>query len=120
MQPQHADPRITEAWRSILGPERAGRGWPWRALERSGAKLAFGTDWPVVPLDPFGSLRMATEDLSLAEAMTAWTSGSAYAEHTEHEKGEVREGMLADLAVVDLDRSTVMATVVGGHVVYES
>jgi predicted amidohydrolase YtcJ len=120
MQPQHSDPAITRAWKDNLGPDRAARGWPWRALLDSGARLAFGTDWPVVPLDPFASLRMATGTLSLEEAMKAWTSGSAYAEHTDTEKGEVREGMLADLAVVDLERSAVRATVVGGRVVYES
>ena len=120
MQPQHADPEITRAWRDNLGPERAARGWPWRALSDSGVRLAFGTDWPVVPLDPFASLRMATRTLTLAEAMTAWTTGGAYAEHKDREKGEVREGMLADLAVVDLERSVVRATVVGGRVVYES
>lgn len=121
MQPQHADPLLTETWRENLGPERSARGWPWRALLRSGARLAFGTDWPVVPLDPFASLRMATaRGLTLEEAVAAWTSGGAYAEHMEREKGEVREGCLADLAIVDLEHSAVMATVVGGRVVYES
>jgi predicted amidohydrolase YtcJ len=120
MQPQHSDPAITGAWGDILGRERAARGWPWRALLDSGAHLAFGTDWPVVPLDPFASLRMATRDLTFEDAMDAWTSGSAYAEHMDREKGKVREGMLADLAVVDLERSVVRATVVAGRVVYES
>ena len=120
MQPQHSDPAVTGAWRDNLGRERAERGWPWRALSESGARLAFGTDWPVVPLDPFASLRMATRTLALDEAINAWTSGSAYAEHRDREKGEVREGMLADLAVIDLERSVVRATVVGGRVVYES
>ena len=120
MQPQHSDPAITRAWKDNLGPDRAARGWPWRALLDAGVQLAFGTDWPVVPLDPFASLRMAMRTLTLDEAMSAWTSGSAYAEHRDTEKGEVREGMLADLAVVDLERSAVRATVVGGRVVYES
>jgi predicted amidohydrolase YtcJ len=120
MQPQHSDPGITRAWRDNLGRERAARGWPWRALSNSGARLAFGTDWPVVPLDPFASLRVAMRTLTLEEAVHAWTSGAAYAEHMDREKGEVREGMLADLAVVDLERSVVRATVVGGRVVYES
>jgi predicted amidohydrolase YtcJ len=120
MQPQHSDPAITRAWKDNLGRERAARGWPWRALLDSGARLAFGTDWPVVPLDPFASLRMATSTLSVEEAIKAWTWGAAYAEHMDSEKGEVREGMLADLAVVDLERSAVRATVVGGRVVYES
>jgi predicted amidohydrolase YtcJ len=120
MQPQHADPAITKAWRRQLGAGRASRGWPWKAIHDSGGHLAFGTDWPVVPLDPLASLRMAARDLTLEEAVGAWTSGGAYAEHMEGEKGEVREGCLADLAVVDLERSAVAATVVGGRVVYES
>ncbi|HET9781083.1 MAG TPA: amidohydrolase [Candidatus Dormibacteraeota bacterium] len=121
MQPQHADPTITQAWRHQLGTDRASRGWPWKAIRNAGGRLAFGTDWPVVPLDPFASIRMAvTGGLTLEEAVDAWTSGSAYAEHMDHEKGEVREGCLADLTVVDLERATVALTVVGGRVVYES
>jgi predicted amidohydrolase YtcJ len=120
MQPQHADPILTRRWRRNLGRDRADRGWPWRNLRDSGAQLAFGTDWPVVPLDPFASLRMAGQDLTRDEALRAWTWGSAYAEHREREKGEVREGYLADLAVVDLERATVKLTVVGGRVVYEA
>lgn len=123
MQPQHADPGLIETWRHNLGPARSARGWPWRTLLRSGARLAFGTDWPVVPLDPMRSLGVATtapgERLELDEAVGAWTSGSAYAEHREHEKGRLRAGMLADVAVVDLDRGLVRATVVGGRVVFE-
>jgi predicted amidohydrolase YtcJ len=119
MQPQHAAPAMIEVWRRHLGPDRAARGWPWKALGQSGARLAFGTDWPVVRLDPFASIAEARRDVSLEEAVAAWTSGSAYAEHTEREKGEVREGMLADLAVVDFDGAQVKATVVGGQIVYE-
>jgi predicted amidohydrolase YtcJ len=119
MQPQHADPNLTEVWRRHLGPERARRGWPWREILRSGGRLAFGTDWPVVPLEPFASLALATQELTAEQAISAWTSGSAYAEHAESEKGEIREGMLADIAVVDLDAARVRATVVGGAVVYE-
>src|SRR5258708_7541134 len=61
MQPQHADPNLTSLWRRNLGAERSVRGWPWRVLLASGARLAFGTDWPVVPIDPFSSLQIATE-----------------------------------------------------------
>ena len=120
MQPQHADPKLTEAWRRNLGRERAARGWPWRELLQSGAHLAFGTDWPVVPLDPAASIAAAASDIGLEAAITAWTSGSAYAEHTEQAKGEVREGCLADLSVIDLEDLTVRATIVGGRVVYEA
>jgi len=119
MQPQHADPKLTEVWRRNLGAERAARGWPWREIVRSGAHLAFGTDWPVVPLDPLASIGIAKEQLSLEEAVDAWTSGSAYAEHSETAKGDIREGMLGDIAVVDLDRQAVRATIVGGQVAFE-
>ena len=118
MQPQHAEPKMIEVWRRNLGPQRAAHGWPWRELLRSGARLAFGTDWPVVPLDPLTSLQ-AAHHLSLGEALDAWTSGSAYAEHAETKKGQIREGMLADIAVVDLEHASVKATIVGGKVVYE-
>ena len=119
MQPQHAAPAMLDVWRRHLGSARAARGWPWRALLESGARLAFGTDWPVVPLDPFASIAEATRDLPLEAAVAAWTSGAAYAEHREAEKGDLREGMLADIAVVDLESRRVRATVVGGRVVHE-
>jgi len=129
MQPQHAAPRLIEVWRRHLGPVRAERGWPWKEIVRSGGRLAFGSDWPVVPIDPFASLHEATRTLSLDEALGAWTYGAAYAEHAEHSKGELREGMLADIAILDRDlgqtsrdeiaSTKVEATVVGGRLVYE-
>jgi len=119
MQPQHAAPAMIEVWRRHLGPERAARGWPWKALQDSGARLAFGTDWPVVPLDPFASIAEARRDMSLEDAVAAWTAGSSFAEHAEAGKGDLRVGMLADVAVVDFDSAAVRATVVGGRVVYE-
>jgi predicted amidohydrolase YtcJ len=118
MQPQHADPKLTAVWHRHLGPERSAHGWPWREILHTGGRLAFGTDWPVVPLDPLLSLEFA-DGISSTDALRAWTAGSAYAEHAETEKGEIREGMLADVAVVDLDRRAVKATIVGGRVVYE-
>ena len=134
MQPQHADPNLTTVWRRNLGAARAVRGWPWRMLLASGARLAFGTDWPVVPIDPFASLQIATEEhsaqrIGIEEAVAAWTSGAAYAEHLEMEKGTLEPGMLADIAVLDRDLAStpagelaqikVEATVVGGRLVYE-
>jgi len=111
----------------------------------NGARIALGTDWPVVPLDPAASLHVAVtrqtptgepaggwlpaERLKLAEAIAGWTFGSAYAEHAEDQKGTLAEGMLADIAVLDRDLVTaptselgelhVTATIVGGRVVYE-
>ena len=148
MQPQHAEPvkNLLEIWAPNLGPERAARGWPWASILGAGARLAFGTDWPVVPLDPMASLHVAVnrqtlrgdppggwlpnERLSLADAIAAWTSGAAYAEHMEQRKGRLEVGMLADIAVLDRDLRTtpsseivsikVEATAVGGRLVYEA
>jgi predicted amidohydrolase YtcJ len=148
MQPQHAEPvkNLLEIWAPNLGPERAARGWPWASILRSGARLAFGTDWPVVPLDPAASLHVAVnrqtmsgeppggwipgERLGIADALAAWTSGAAYAEHMEDQKGSLEVGMLADVAVLDRDlaatdaseikHTKVEATVVGGRLVYET
>ena len=65
-----------------------------------------------------------------SQSVEAWTSGSAYAEHAERVKGRLREGMLADITVLDRDlaqtppndvaQAKVEATVVGGRLVYES
>ena len=148
MQPQHAEPNsnLFGIWLPNLGAERAAYGWPWRSILRSGAHVAFGTDWPVVPLDPAASLHVAVtrqtragepsggwlpdQRFNLAEALAAWTWGGAYAEHAEDQKGTLGEGMLADIAVLDRDvvavplselpEMKVTATVVGGRVVYES
>lgn len=119
MQPQHAAPPMLEAWRRQLGAQRSARGWPWKAIRDAGGRLAFGTDWPVVPLDPLASIAEAQHDLGLPAAIDVWTAGGAFAEHAETQKGEIREGMLADLTVVDLDAGRVQATIVGGRVVYE-
>ncbi len=135
MQPQHADSNLTSVWRRNLGAERSMRGWPWRVLLASGARLAFGTDWPVVPIDPVASLQIATEKyaaqrIGIEQAVAAWTSGAAYAEHIENEKGALQAGRLADITVLDRDLAStpgdelaetkVEATVVGGRLVYES
>src|SRR4029077_16735076 len=115
--------------------ERSVQSWPWRVLLVSGARLAFGTDWPVVPIDPFASLMIATEKyaaqrIGIEAAGGAWTSGAAYAEHMERRKGTLEVGMLADIAVLDRDLATtpaseiasikVEATAVGGRLVFES
>jgi len=147
MQPQHAEPNrnLFEVWLPHIGAERAAFGWPWRSILRSGAHIAFGTDWPVVPLDPAASLQVAVtrqtragepaggwlrdQRLKVAEALAAWTFGGAYAEHEEDQKGTLAEGMLADIAVLDRDvdampadeiaQLKVTTTIVGGRVVYE-
>jgi predicted amidohydrolase YtcJ len=148
MQPQHLEPtsNMKSVWAANLGSEREARGFPAASILRAGGRLAFGSDWPVVPIDPLMSLHVAVnrqtrggkpdggwlpgERLSLLQAITGWTSGAAYAEHADHVKGELREGMLADIATIDQDLASippgdiaaakVVATVVGGRAVYQA
>jgi predicted amidohydrolase YtcJ len=145
-QPFHAVPDAggVGLWSEQLGPELAGSGWRLRSLLGSGAAVAFGSDWPVVPLDPFLEIHAAVnrrtvenqppegffpaEALTLPQALAAATWGSAFAEHAEAERGSLRVGKLADLIVLDRDLlsegpSAILGTrptlaVVGGRVVH--
>jgi predicted amidohydrolase YtcJ len=148
MQPYHSDPAPAELamWSAALGPDRASRGWPMNSLQSAGAVLAFGSDWPVRPFEPFLALHAAVnrttldghppggwlpaEQLSLPDALSAYTWGSAYAAHEEARRGVVSAGYLADLAVLDRDLlaegadaitgTRVTLTVVSGRVVHRS
>jgi hypothetical protein len=64
------------------------------------------------------------------QAISAYTTGSAFAEFEEKEKGKLAPGMLADFVVLDRDitgaspekllGAKVLRTVVGGKTVYEA
>ena len=101
-----------------IGAERVKTTYAFRTLIDKGVRLALGTDWTVAPLNPMLTLYAATtratldgknpngwvpeQKLSIQEAVTAYTSGSAYAEFQEAEKGTIARGKLADL--VDSER----------------
>ncbi len=123
MQPIHAvaDRELAEAY----WPNVSAHAYAWGALERAGARLAFGSDAPVETADPLLGIDAATAwrrrakwhpDLAVlrASALRAYTSDAAYAVGMERDLGALREGMLCDLTVVDDGR--VVATVVGGRV----
>jgi len=127
-----------------IGHERALTTHAWRSLLDHGARLAFGTDWPVVPLNPmlglYAAVTRATLDgkhpegwipeqkITLAEAIEAYTLGSAYAEFTETQKGSLAAGKLADVVILDADLFhiapekikdvNVVTTILGGKVIY--
>jgi len=121
MQPFHANPdsRVSAVWSANLGPERAARGWMWQSVTAAGGRLAFGSEWPVVPLDPRAGLqvavnglaadgepaadRMLSERIPLARAIDAYTSGAAYASFDEQRKGTLARGMLADIVILTAD-----------------
>jgi len=145
MQPYHAidDGRWAE---QLIGHERARSSYAWRTLLDTGATLAFGSDWPVAPLDPilgiYAAVSRRTLDgahpdgwipeqrISVAEAVHAYTMGSAAAEHMDDEKGSLVAGKLADLVVLSADIFTVPAeqirqtrvdlTICDGNVVYDA
>jgi len=144
MQPYHCadDGRWCE---KRIGAERSKGTYAFRALLDAGASLAFGTDWPVAPLNPMEGLKAAVtrqtldgkhpagwipeQKIKLEEAIYAYTAGSAYAEFQEKSKGTITPGKLADLVLLDrdifaiaptdLDRIKVALTLVDGQVVYE-
>jgi len=145
MQPTHATSDMPWA-QDRLGEARLAGAYAWRKVLAAGGRLALGSDFPVESADPRLGLYAAVtrqdlagqppggwlpnERLSLADAIAAWTSGAAYAEHMEQRKGRLEVGMLADIAVLDRDLRTtpsseivsikVEATAVGGRLVYEA
>ncbi len=135
MQPLHATADELTTWSKNLGPDRASLGWPARSLSAAGAHLAFGSDWPRLPLNPLASLRAAVarseihapEQLTLKSAINAWTSGAAWASFDEHRKGTLKAGMLADLVILStdifagrtrLEAAEVVITIFDGKIVY--
>jgi predicted amidohydrolase YtcJ len=144
MQPYHAidDGRWAE---NRIGPERAKGTYAFRSLLDAGAVLAFGSDWFVAPMEPlagiYGAVTRRTLDgkrpngwvpeqrITVAEAVKAFTLGSAYASFDEKVKGSVEVGKLADFAVlsadifqinpVEIEQAKVVMTVFDGKVIYE-
>jgi predicted amidohydrolase YtcJ len=145
VQPYHAidDGRFAE---SHIGHDRASRKYAFRTFLDHGVRLAFGTDWEVAPLDPvltvYAAVTRATLDgknpggwfpeqkLSVAEAIDAYTMGSAYAEFQENEKGSITPGKLADMVLLSDDIFAikpekirdvrVLKTFVGGRLVFDA
>jgi predicted amidohydrolase YtcJ len=145
VQPYHAidDGRFAE---SHIGHDRASRTYAFRTFLDHGVRLAFGTDWEVAPLDPvlglYAAVTRATLDgknpngwfpeqkLTVAEAVEAYTMGSAYAEFQEKEKGSITPGKLADMVLLSDDIFTiapenirdvkVLKTIVGGKTVWDA
>jgi predicted amidohydrolase YtcJ len=142
MQPSHLTTDMNWA-ESRLGAKRAAHSYAWAEFLKHGVVLAFGTDYPVEPVTPFRGLYAAvtrqSEDgkksyypeqkLTIEQAIAAYTTGSAYAEFSEKQKGKLEPGMLADFVVLDQDitavplpkilTTKVLRSVVGGRTVYE-
>src|SRR3954464_15289903 len=144
VQPYHAidDGRWAER---RIGRERIKTTYAFRTLLDKGVRLALGTDWTVAPLNPMLTLYAATtratldgrnpdgwvpeQKITIAEAVGAYTSGSAFAEFQEQEKGTLARGKLADVVVLSDDIFNmapqrikdvrVLVTIAGGKVVHQ-
>ena len=126
-------------WPDNVGPERYARAWAWRRIMAAGGRIAFGSDWPVAPLEAGQGIWLATtrvtlpggteQPMQMADAIRGYTSWPAYASFEDHRKGTLEPGMLADIAVLASDvfarpprtatDVVVQTTVFDGRVVYE-
>ncbi|KAF7593014.1 hypothetical protein BBP40_012173 [Aspergillus hancockii] len=119
VQPVHADPAILRAWPKLIGEERCGRAFAYREFLDHRAHVAIGTDSPTAPHLPFRNLYTATTrrsarepestatvnehfGLSLLEAVSAATAGSAYSCFADGFTGRLEVGKKADFVVVDM------------------
>ncbi|HJP60343.1 MAG TPA: amidohydrolase [Gemmatimonadaceae bacterium] len=144
MQPYHAidDGRWAE---KVIGHERAKTTYAFRSLRETGARLAFGSDWPVAPATPLEGIYAAVtrrtlddknpsgwipeQKISVEDALRAYTLDAAYATFEEKDKGSIAANKLADIVIVDRDLTRIPAetirdaridyTIVGGRVVYQ-
>ena len=124
MQPSHV--LTDERWAADrLGPERVKGAYAWHTMERDGVHLAFGTDYPVEPINPLRGIYACVtrelpeggppggwqpqEKLPMDDCLRAYTAGSAYAEFEEKRKGTIAPGMLADIVVFPVDITRIAA-----------
>ncbi|GGB40691.1 amidohydrolase family protein [Virgibacillus dakarensis] len=148
MQPEHlavSDRFKENDYLDRLGKTREHLTWPINTLKQHGAKMAFGTDFPVVDLDPMVEIYRAVtrvfndgnpedgwnpdEKITLAEALRSYTLGSAYGGFREHDLGTLEKGKLADVIVLDrnlfdvpieqIREAKVELTVMDGKVVFQ-
>ena len=148
MQPLHSypDSNTLNVWARNAGPDRASRAWAWKSIADAGGHLAFGSDWPVVTLNPWEGIQTAVtrqtsegapaagfvpeQRLSVEQAVEGYTLGAAFAGRREKTEGSLEVQKLADLIIVSQNifdvnphkiRATkVVTTILGGKVVYQA
>ncbi|RJS59343.1 amidohydrolase [Bacillus sp. PK3_68] len=143
MQPDHFAMSERGVYTDRIGSEREKYVFPIKTLQEAGAKLAFGTDFPVDVLNPLLQIYRAVtridssgeavwhphERITLAEALKAYTAGPAYGSFREQELGTLESGKLADIVVLeknlfdipteDIPDTKVQVTIVDGKVVFD-
>jgi predicted amidohydrolase YtcJ len=148
MQPLHSypDADTLDVWARNAGPDRASRAWAWKSISDAGGRLAFGSDWPVVTLNPWEGVQTAVtrqtaegqpeggfvleQRLTVAQVIDGYTRGAAFAGRREKSEGSLEIGKLADLIIVSqnifdinphkIGTTKVVTTIVGGRLVYQA
>ncbi len=148
VQPLHSYPGSDTlgVWARNVGPDRASRAWAWKSISDAGGRLAFGSDWPVVTLNPWEGVQTAVtrqtsegqpeagfvpeQRLTVAQVIDGYTLGAAFAGRREKSEGSLEIGKLADLIILsqnifDIDShkiaaTKVVTTIVGGRLVYQA
>lgn len=98
----------------VLTADQISQAFAWQALRDSGARICFSTDWPVVPVDVMPSVAAAVHGTplpppwrdnrqGLRETLASYTFDNAWVEFSEDRKGMLKEGYLADIAIMDRD-----------------
>ena len=147
-QPLHSYPDVDtlNIWLKNAGAERGRRAWAWQSIAQDGGKLAFGSDWPVVTMNPWYGIQTAVtrqtrngkppggfvpeQRLGLEQAIHSYTLGAAIGSRRDKSEGSIEPGKLADLIILSQDlfkldphqiyKTRVLLTVVGGKIVYRS
>jgi predicted amidohydrolase YtcJ len=139
-----SEPQMDELTIPVIGRDRAELQYPFRALRTAGARLAMGSDWAVTTADPLQQMEVAVrridpehrdnapflpgQALSVGEALSAFTAGSAFVNH-DPAGGLLSVGSRADLAVLDADifeldgrlgDASVRYTMAGGELVFRA
>jgi predicted amidohydrolase YtcJ len=138
------DDYITVLTLPFIGKDRGQWLYPIHSLQKSGATLAFGSDWNVTTPNVFAQIEVATtrldpdgltnepllpgEAIDLPTAIAAFTMGSAYVNGLENETGSIEVGKSADLIVIDrnlfeieseeISETEVLLTLLEGKSVY--
>ena len=142
MQPLHVPKSATsdDVWPQRIAPENWQHAFAWQKIRQAGATLVFGSDWPVVSLNPLLGIHTAVnhqpwqpddpaQTQTIADSICSYTRDAAYAEFQETHKGQLQPGFLADLVLLsdnifaippqEIDQLAVDLTVCDGCVTYE-
>jgi predicted amidohydrolase YtcJ len=134
-------PNDPDPWPSRVGPARWEYSFAWQSLCQAGARLVFGSDWPVANQNPLVGLHAALnrqlwasglpdQRQTMMAAIVAYTREAAYAEFQEKVKGQLKVGMLADMVLLSDNLMTTPAetiaqlqprlTMCDGRIVYQA